>query len=764
MRKRTRILTGVLAGCLIMGQTVFAEEAVADEQSHILSAEETQSEEAHTQTAVQEAESSVNNQAEEAGTTASDLSSQAAEIDKTLYVGLPYHMEQICDERPWYFTVESSDSAVCEVSEASLTQPNGEVSACFNIEGVKAGKADITLWSVSSNDDDGEAVYEKEAVYHIEVKDFPEDAVPFKDPVLIAALLEKNGCDKNEDGYISKTELAECTDFHLSRYDRLLYEGDEFITDLSGMEYAANATSIDLYWNLTLENIDALAGLEKLNYLNLESTAVSDETRWEFAAFDDIVCEKGGKSIRLPKAGGVLGSEPKEIVVEELDNQGVIDLWQNGMENPYFYSVNTGTATLRVTWRGFSKEFTVTVAGIDSNQALDAEYSMPVQMGTVDADDGSCAFALKENGELWELYPEMKLMDEGVAKLVDKFVIKEDGSVYAFHEQDQILAKDIVDMAYYYDYGDIKKFRALTKDGKLCLMEESGELSLLDTDVKQITNSLGYLKNTGELFRYDGNLKDQNVEYLTNEGYYTSDEGFIASAAVAFGDPGDLRVKKYGYMYHSADWTIDYDLAITEDNEVWALVYRKGDEDCSERIKLGDNCADFSYSGDQWDWVDTEGNYYKWDEKLVPTEDNMINIPVRNMQYSQNSFGLYAKGDQVDNYLYRNYAEILSGVQDLITVDNKDLALRIDGSIWDVTDRPVKIGTLNTGDDYIRGDITGDGSVQIDDLRMILRSVCGKVELTEQQKLAADVETDGEVNISDLRKVLRFVCGKIETL
>ena len=762
MRKRTRILAGVLTGCLLMGQTVFTEGAVADEQSHILSAEETKSEDGQNETEMQKAESSVNNQAEEAGTTARDSSDQVVEIDKTLYVGLPYHMEQICDEMPWYFTAECSDSAICEVSEAWLTQPEGKFSACFNIEGLKPGKTDITLWSVSY-DDNSEEVRKKEAVYHIEVKAFPEDAVPFKDPVLIAALLEKNDCDKNGDGYISKAELAECTELHLSRYDRLLYEGDEFITDLSGMEYAVNATSIDLYWNLTLENIDALAGLEKLNYLNLESTDVSDETRWEFAAFDDMVCEKGGKSVKLPRVNGVLGTEPEEIVVEELDNQGVIDLWQNGMENPYFYSVNTGTAVLRVTWRGFSKEFTVTVEGMDSDQPLDSEYSMPIQMGTVEADDGSYGFALKENGELWELYPELKLMDEGVAKLVDKFVIKEDGSVYAFHEQDQILATNVADMAYDYGYGDIKKFMVLTEDGKLWLMEENGELSLLDTDVKQITNFLGYLKNTGELFEYDGNLKDQNVEYLNDDGYYTSDEGFIASGNPAFGDPGDLRVKKYRYMYHSADWTMDYDLAITEDNEVWALVYRKGDEDCSERIKLGDNCADIAYSGDQWDWVDTEGNYYKWNEKIIPSEDNMISIPL-DIEYTGNFYDLYVKGDQNDNYLVRNYAEILNGVKNVIAVDGNAFALRNDGSIWDVTGTPVKIGTLNTGDDYIRGDITGDGSVQIDDLRMILRSVCGKVELTEQQKLAADVETDGEVNISDLRKVLRFVCGKIDQL
>lgn len=68
--------------------------------------------------------------------------------------------------------------------------------------------------------------------------------------------------------------------------------------------------------------------------------------------------------------------------------------------------------------------------------------------------------------------------------------------------------------------------------------------------------------------------------------------------------------------------------------------------------------------------------------------------------------------------------------------------------------------------EYILGDVNSDGKKDISDLRMILRAVCGKVELTEQQKLAADVEKDSadEVNISDLRKMLRFICGKIESL
>lgn len=65
---------------------------------------------------------------------------------------------------------------------------------------------------------------------------------------------------------------------------------------------------------------------------------------------------------------------------------------------------------------------------------------------------------------------------------------------------------------------------------------------------------------------------------------------------------------------------------------------------------------------------------------------------------------------------------------------------------------------------YMSGDVDGNGKVDIADLRMILRAVCGKVELTELQKSIGDVEADGKVDIADLRKILRFVCRKIEML
>ena len=51
-----------------------------------------------------------------------------------------------------------------------------------------------------------------------------------------------------------------------------------------------------------------------------------------------------------------------------------------------------------------------------------------------------------------------------------------------------------------------------------------------------------------------------------------------------------------------------------------------------------------------------------------------------------------------------------------------------------------------------------------ENVRMTLRSICKKAELNGTQKLAADVEKDGTVDIKDLRKILRYVCGKIEYL
>lgn len=67
-----------------------------------------------------------------------------------------------------------------------------------------------------------------------------------------------------------------------------------------------------------------------------------------------------------------------------------------------------------------------------------------------------------------------------------------------------------------------------------------------------------------------------------------------------------------------------------------------------------------------------------------------------------------------------------------------------------------KFGNLET----LKGDINSDGIVDIQDLRELLRVVCGKEELTGDSLLVEDLNNDGVVDIQDLRKLLRYVCGK----
>ena len=62
--------------------------------------------------------------------------------------------------------------------------------------------------------------------------------------------------------------------------------------------------------------------------------------------------------------------------------------------------------------------------------------------------------------------------------------------------------------------------------------------------------------------------------------------------------------------------------------------------------------------------------------------------------------------------------------------------------------------------EYIKGDVNEDENVDIQDLRLILRYVCGKQEFMAKQIIIADVNEDQSVDIQDLRKMLRFVCGK----
>ena len=72
--------------------------------------------------------------------------------------------------------------------------------------------------------------------------------------------------------------------------------------------------------------------------------------------------------------------------------------------------------------------------------------------------------------------------------------------------------------------------------------------------------------------------------------------------------------------------------------------------------------------------------------------------------------------------------------------------------------------TVRSEGEIVRGDVNEDGRPGIEDLRLVLRHVCGKIVLEGTALQAADVTDDGKAGIEDLRKILRFVCGKIDSL
>lgn len=66
--------------------------------------------------------------------------------------------------------------------------------------------------------------------------------------------------------------------------------------------------------------------------------------------------------------------------------------------------------------------------------------------------------------------------------------------------------------------------------------------------------------------------------------------------------------------------------------------------------------------------------------------------------------------------------------------------------------------------EYIKGDVTDDGKVTINDVLTIVRHINGFITLEDKQLLAADVTGDGKVTINDVLTIVRYINGFITEL
>lgn len=77
------------------------------------------------------------------------------------------------------------------------------------------------------------------------------------------------------------------------------------------------------------------------------------------------------------------------------------------------------------------------------------------------------------------------------------------------------------------------------------------------------------------------------------------------------------------------------------------------------------------------------------------------------------------------------------------------------------TEHPV-LTWQDEGTEAVMGDLTGDGTVNVQDAALINRYIQGKAELTEEQLSVCDVNNDGSVNVTDAALIYRFAAGKID--
>lgn len=412
----------------------------------------------------------------------------------------------------------------------------------------------------------------------------------------------------------------------------------------------------------------------------------------------------------------------------------------------------------------------------ESSQQLGAECDIQAEFLALENAGETIIAVLTEQGQLWEVQPDFVLLDENVQTAEGAFMLKTTGELIRI-DSGNVVMEDVVDVCqrkYMEDNVWKTEYAALKENGELWKSDDEVAFQKMAEGVREIS-SWGYLTEEDILWDYAG-WSRENVEYILENGYYVQEEGFFLHYQSGEDKKiSTLKVKDYGRGYYgkvteeNMDWEHwAYDLILTQENEVWAIFTDEPwGEPTGETQLLSTDGAKLCMTGFRWDWKDKNGTYYLLDNIVEPTVETPFIIKQFSSEqgYFDDSYQLWKEGLISDDSVYKNGTKVLDDVTELFGADEMMVALRSDGTIWDVAaDTPVLLGRIENEDSCIKGDVNGDQAVDIQDLRMILRYVCGKTELTEQQLKLADVIEDGTVDIQDLRKVLRFVCGKIETL
>lgn len=121
-----------------------------------------------------------------------------------------------------------------------------------------------------------------------------------------------------------------------------------------------------------------------------------------------------------------------------------------------------------------------------------------------------------------------------------------------------------------------------------------------------------------------------------------------------------------------------------------------------------------------------------------------------------------ALGSKFHNYSGWYVTRNCFNTQNLGMTDEDKNTLKVLSNSYNNSSSPELIMAFNeSSDGVLKGDVSGNGRVDVMDCTLIRDYVLEKTELTEAQKLRADVDGDGEVTLMDATLIKMFILEKI---